>query len=162
MHSNMEKPSNASEPYVPDIGSVVRMALKLNQWASMAAHSYGLYSGINAAISGAHDKGAPIVAHADQLRTDTALLCIVRLFATIDRNSQISLRSVDRFLKLPSSPHELAAAYAAGNDRAQIEAAMKTCKEGIDRFQKYYSTIEWNAIRRMQGFRNAAIAHITW
>ncbi|ESY65541.1 hypothetical protein X743_29435 [Mesorhizobium sp. LNHC252B00] len=138
------------------------MAPKLNEWASMAAHSYGLYSGINAAISRAHDKSAPIVTHADHLRTETALLCIVRLFATIDRDSQISLQSVNRFLKLPNSPHELATAYAASNDRAQIEAAMKACKAGIDRFNKYYSTIDWNAIGRMQSFRNSAIAHITW
>ncbi|MER9938159.1 hypothetical protein [Mesorhizobium sp. M0088] len=138
------------------------MAPRLNEWASVAAHAYGLYSGINAAIAAAPDKSASIVHHADEFRMMSALLCIVRVFATIDRASIVSLQSVNRFLKSDSALSCVAAAYAGTDDAAKIDVASGTCGRSIQRFKTEYARIDWSVLGRLQSFRNSAIAHIRW
>ncbi|CAH2409354.1 conserved hypothetical protein [Mesorhizobium escarrei] len=157
-----EEMSAKPEQRTPLIGEVIEMAPKLNEWASMGAHSFGLYSGINAAIAEAPDKFAPIVLHADELRMTSAMLCMVRIFATIDRGSAISLQSVNRFLKTDAAASDLAAAYFGTSDSSKTQDANRTCELSIHRFKNEYARINWSALGRLQSFRNSAIAHISW
>lgn len=146
--------------YIPTIDDVLRMSPKLNEWASMAAHAYGIYSGINRAIGSAPDKSVPVVQHAAHYREMAALLCVVRVFAAIDREAKISLQSVYRYLKEPASIAEIAHAYAASTPSSSLN--LTVAMKSIDQFNVEYARIDWSTLGRLQSFRNTAIAHIGW
>ncbi|TGQ52140.1 hypothetical protein EN836_21270 [Mesorhizobium sp. M1C.F.Ca.ET.193.01.1.1] len=152
--------SRSSQQYTPTIEEVVRMAPKLNEWASMTAHAYGLYAGINQAIGETKDKAAPVVGHADYYRQMAALLCVVRVFATVDRQAKISLQSVHRYFKKPESVAEVAQAYAASPPQGSPNPVQS--QKFIDQFNADYARIDWKALGNLQSFRNTAIAHIGW
>ena len=148
--------------FVPTVDEVALMAPQLNAWATMAARSFGLYTGINNAIRGAADKGAGVVHHADELLMQLALLCVVRTFALIDRESDVSLQSAYRFLKTDGSLDGISALYAAAPEPSSIEGARITCSRSMSRFFDAYGKIDWQALGRLQSFRNTAIAHVAW
>lgn len=152
--------SLTGQPYIPSIGEVLKMTPKLNEWASMAAHAYGIYAGINRAIGETKDKSAPVVSHADHYRQMAALLCVVRVFATVDRQAKISLQSVHRYLKKPESVMEVARAYAASPPEEKPNLVQS--QKFIDQFNADYAHIDWKALGNLQSFRNTAIAHIGW
>ncbi|MGB3897030.1 MAG: hypothetical protein WA973_00570 [Mesorhizobium sp.] len=126
----------------------------------MAAHAYGTYSGINAAIKDAPDKSAPIVLHADHYRQMAALLCVVRTFATIDRGSEISLQSAYRYLQTEQAGTEIAEAYASSPPAGLPNVSQ--AREAIDRYVDEYMGINWKKLGNLQSFRNGSIAHIQW
>ncbi len=136
--------------YTPSIEEVLAMAPKLNERASMAAHAYGTYSGINEAIKSALDKSAPIVGHADHYRQMAALLCVMRTFATIDREAEISLQSVHRYLKNTGAVTEIANACAEAAPRSKPNLA--AAQASIDRYNAAYATIAWATTGKLQSF----------
>lgn len=148
------------QTFVPSIDQVLAMEPKLNEWASMAAHAYGTYAGINDAIRQATEKRAPIVQHADHYRQMAALLCVVRTFATIDRGSELSLQSVYRYLQSESAIEEVAQVYAVAP--APTTPDIDLARSWIGQYQIEYAKINWTTLGAMQSFRNSAIAHISW
>lgn len=148
------------QPFIPTIAQVLAMEPKLNQWASMACHAYGLYSGINDAIKDAPDKDFPMILHADHYRQMAALHCVMRVFATIDRDAEISLQSVFRYLQSAQAAPEIAVAYAASPPAESPNADQ--ARGRIDYFVSEYMKIDWKKLGDLQSFRNGAIAHIQW
>jgi hypothetical protein len=59
-------------------------ALNLSEWATMAAQSFGIYAGINAAIGAIADKSMPAVHHAYKIRQQVALMAAIRAFALLE------------------------------------------------------------------------------
>jgi len=135
-------------------------ARKLAEWATMAARTYGIYSGINSAIHSAPDKSTHLVHHADEVRRQMALMTVIRTFALLDRSATISLQPVYQFLKRPHAVATVAELYASSEPRSDLHAAQIDCEKFCERFLMEYRTIDWGVFSRLQSFRNSALAHI--
>lgn len=151
-----------TDPTILTIDDVIRMEPQLHTWAELAAHAYGLYSGVNEAIKRSTEKWPAAAHHGAEYRQELALMAIIRIFATMDRSAEISFQAVHRYLKLAHASEEIAASYAASDPPSPLEAAKRTVRDSIGRFSDLYQAIDFKAFRRMQPFRNGQIAHISW
>lgn len=138
------------------------MAPELNAWTEMAARAFGLYSGINDAIKMTRAKHGPAASHASEIRQQMILMSIIRAFAVMDRNADVSFQSVYRFLKTTDALPLVAKAYADSEPKSSIHGATQTCGQAIERFLQSYRSIDFSTFGRLQAFRNTGIAHITW
>lgn len=139
--------------YVPSVMEVIAMAPRLCIWADMAAHAYGLYSGLNAAIGSAEDKSTDAAGHAHHLRQELAMMALLRVFAVFDRPARVSFQAISRFLKAHADASErLAAAQGCPTVPAYIP-------EAVGRFSEIYGRLDPGVLGRLQSFRNGRLAH---
>ncbi|MFE0017555.1 hypothetical protein ACFWXH_22125 [Mesorhizobium sp. NPDC059054] len=150
---------NANLP-VPTIEQLARMAPELNAWTRMAARAYGMYSGTNDALKKTRDKIANAKERADEIRQEMIMMTMVRLFAVMDRESEMSLQSAYRFLKHPNALEELARCYS-GKQLPSTDV-QSTCAQALDKFLAVYRKVDFKSFGRIQSFRNGQIAHLTW
>ncbi|MGN6142573.1 MAG: hypothetical protein ACTHOP_03175 [Mesorhizobium sp.] len=127
----------------------------------MAAISYGTYAGINHAIKDAPDKALPVVHMAGMIRNEMTVLSVIRVHALLDRDAQVGLQTVKRFLKMPDALDRVVAIYSADEPPQLRESAVQTCRASIATFQRAYDSIDWKVFGRLQAYRNGAIAHIS-
>lgn len=145
---------------IPTVEQVVRMAPELNAWTSMAARAYGIYSGVNDALKMTRGKDAVAKHRAHEVRQEMIMMTLIRLFAVMDRQSEVSLQSAYRFLTQPMSLDEVARCYSAGREPGS--EALATCSAAINKFLSVYRAVDFKSFGRIQSFRNGHIAHIVW
>lgn len=126
----------------------------------MAARSYGIYAGINTAISHASDKSTLSVHHADEIRAQMALMTVVRAFALLDRSTDLSIQKVYRFLEQPHALDVVSQLYSESDPHWPLDSSRNECRKFFERFLTEYRTIDWESFGRLQSFRNNALAHI--
>ncbi|TIY10472.1 MAG: hypothetical protein E5V16_11730 [Mesorhizobium sp.] len=136
------------------------MAPELNSWTSMAARAYGMYSGINEAIKMTRGKNALAKERANEIRQEMIMMTLIRLFAVMDRQSEVSLQSAYRFLNQPTALAEVVQWYSSGQDPTVDAPA--TCSAALDKFLSVYRQVDFKGFGRIQSFRNGQIAHIAW
>ncbi|UVK37388.1 hypothetical protein LHFGNBLO_004412 [Mesorhizobium sp. AR10] len=88
------------------------------------------------------------------------MMTLIRLFAVMDRKSEVSLQSAHRYIKLPTALAEIARRYSGGQD--PLPSALATCSTARTKFLSVYGRVDFAAFRRIQSFRNGQIAHIAW
>lgn len=145
---------------IPTIQQVARMAPELNAWTSMAARAFGIYAGVNEALKMSRGKSAVAKNRADEVRQEMIMMTLIRLFAVMDRKSEVSLQSAYRFIKQPTAIAEIARHYSGGHDPSP--GALATCSKARTKFLAVYSQVDFAAFGRIQSFRNGQIAHIAW
>jgi len=130
---------------VPSWEEIKDVAPRLSEWTDMAAEAYGLYDGVNKAIGAASDKSTDSARMAEQMRQQLALMAVIRCFAVLDRSSARSFQAVNRFLK------------ATSHDQLS-----RLPQVALRQFRSAYEKLDVDALKRMQSFRNDAIAHVSW
>lgn len=126
----------------------------------MAARAYGLYAGINEALKMTRGKSAVAKQRAHEVRQEMIMMTLVRLFAVMDRQSEVSLQSAYRFLKQPTALDEVSRWYSKG--QGPWPSATSTCSAALDKFLSRYKQVDFKSFGRIQSFRNGQIAHIVW
>ncbi|MDX0432908.1 hypothetical protein GOL30_26260 [Sinorhizobium medicae] len=147
---------------IPSIADLVRMQPQLQSWAEMAARAYGLYEGINLAIKRSRDKWPAVAHHASVFRDEMALMALIRSFAVMDREAEISFQAVNRYLLSESAAEEVAAVYADAEPPCSLATARAETSAAASRFVAAYNETDFKAFGRIQSFRNNQIAHISW
>jgi hypothetical protein len=151
-----------SERPIPSIEDVAKMAPELNMWSEMAARAFGLYAGINDAIKKARDKDGSVAHHASEIRQQMILMSLIRSFAVMDRGSDVSFQSVKRFLEAPNALQQIAKSYADSELGGATPKSFSTFELAIDAFLATYRSLDFEAFKKIQSFRNTGIAHISW
>ncbi|MGI6852074.1 hypothetical protein [Mesorhizobium sp. 1B3] len=136
------------------------MAPELNAWTSMAAQAYGIYAGVNEALKMTRGKHAVAKHRAEEVRQEMIMMTLIRLFAVLDRQSEVSLQSAYRFLKQPNALDEVARCYSGGREAGS--GTLSTCSVALDKFLSVYRAVDFKSFGRIQSFRNGQIAHIVW
>ncbi|MQX94745.1 hypothetical protein GHK03_00495 [Sinorhizobium medicae] len=147
---------------IPKIADLIRMEPQLHSWTEMAARAYGLHEGLNLAIKESRDKWPSVAHHASDIRQEMALMALIRSFAVMDREAQISFQSVYRYLSIDSAGEEVAAVYAASDPPCSLATARVDTSAAKTRFLEAYGETDFRAFSRIQSFRNNQIAHISW
>lgn len=145
---------------VPTIEQVAQMAPELNSWTSMAARAFGLYSGANDALKKTRGKNAVAKHRADEVRHELIMMAMIRLFAVLDRQSEVSLQSAYRFLKEPTALGEVTRWHSGGHKPGP--EAIATCSNALTKFLSVYEKVDFKSFGRIQSFRNGQIAHLRW
>lgn len=136
------------------------MAPELNNWTTMAARAYGIYAGVNQALKKTRGKNAIAKDRAQEVRQEMIMMTLIRLFAVMDRQSEVSMQSVYRFLKQPNALDEVSLCYSSGLKPGSD--ALKTCSTARDKFLSTYLGVDFKSFGRIQSFRNGQIAHLEW
>ncbi|MDH4983972.1 hypothetical protein QEZ47_00045 [Aminobacter anthyllidis] len=80
----------------------------MNDWTTMAARAYSMYSGTNEALQMTRGKNAAAKNRADEVRQEMIMMTLIRLFAAMGRQYLVSLQSANRLLKGPTALSEVA------------------------------------------------------